>query len=630
MQGVRIHSLDLPFVKISQFYIKLDKKLIVSIKDVETITTIKEQKQNLNVNDYISYLPIINNLFKSISIQNLTINKNTIKLLFKDNTFYIDTPEFTLDSTLSPKDDATIFDIKHFYLKKYDVRLKGELTATISKYKFLFKGKYEVSNLAGKIEFLVNNDELFYRLDSVALDSIEPFMEHLNTFITIEPNINNWVYKFITATKYKINNLEGKFNLKTLEYYPNLMSAEADVENISVSFHQDVPPALIPKAKIMLKNDELHFKAPIATYMNKTFQNPNVFIYRLLSEDSGIIVELKNANALLDKEVQKILKAFKLNIPLLQNKSTNNSYLLLDVDFDPASVERYKGVFELKDSYAKLSGLDIFSKSGKIYMDNEFITFKNVHMRHKELFDINFSGKLNTKTKQFFGDSYFKNIKLDFQNTTLFDIKDETSPIKFEILDTGVSIYVKALDTLMKFEENNNSFLIEDISYIRKYSKIFQDLNISQAKTKVETQEFKNYKATLELKHLKTPLYLNKKNIQNIDVEILSNGKTLQANAKDYNISASYNDNLQITIKDLDIKTDLINSDSTQSIDQKINFTGYNSTIEDINKNYKILNDTFKLQIDGKNLYFKSKYKDSLLELRKRKEAFYLESEKLF
>ncbi|DAB32295.1 MAG TPA: hypothetical protein CFH79_04715, partial [Sulfurospirillum sp. UBA11407] len=38
LQGVRINSLSLPFVEVTQLYIKLDKKLIVSIKDLKIKT----------------------------------------------------------------------------------------------------------------------------------------------------------------------------------------------------------------------------------------------------------------------------------------------------------------------------------------------------------------------------------------------------------------------------------------------------------------------------------------------------------------------------------------------------------------------------------------------------------------
>ncbi|MBT0612739.1 DUF3971 domain-containing protein, partial [Campylobacter hyointestinalis subsp. hyointestinalis] len=91
INGIKIDNFHSNIIDIEKLYIKLDKKLIVNLKNLE-IHKQKNQKKSskelLDISDNIIWL---NRLFKEINIENLTYGEFSIKLLYKDNIFYIDT-----------------------------------------------------------------------------------------------------------------------------------------------------------------------------------------------------------------------------------------------------------------------------------------------------------------------------------------------------------------------------------------------------------------------------------------------------------------------------------------------------------------------------------------------------------
>ncbi|HEH5507151.1 TPA: DUF3971 domain-containing protein, partial [Campylobacter jejuni] len=97
--GIVISSIQFDFLKLEQLYIKLDKKLIVRAKNItinETQNSEISSQTHSSDNTSTEILKITKNLkylytfVKEIDIQNLNIKDNHVRILFKDNEFFID------------------------------------------------------------------------------------------------------------------------------------------------------------------------------------------------------------------------------------------------------------------------------------------------------------------------------------------------------------------------------------------------------------------------------------------------------------------------------------------------------------------------------------------------------------
>ncbi|WP_051663689.1 hypothetical protein [Campylobacter hyointestinalis] len=92
INGIKIDNFHSNIIDIEKLYIKLDKKLIVNLKNLEIHKQKNQKKSNKELLDISDNIIWLNRLFKEINIENLTYGEVSIKLLYKDNIFYIDTP----------------------------------------------------------------------------------------------------------------------------------------------------------------------------------------------------------------------------------------------------------------------------------------------------------------------------------------------------------------------------------------------------------------------------------------------------------------------------------------------------------------------------------------------------------
>ncbi|MFW5619302.1 MAG: hypothetical protein ACOCMY_05445 [Campylobacter hyointestinalis] len=151
INGIKIDNFHSNIIDIEKLYIKLDKKLIVNLKNLE-IHKQKNQKKSskelLDISDNIIWL---NRLFKEINIENLTYGEVSIKLLYKDNIFYIDTPRLTINTAIENKNKILIVSAKEIKFKDYNVTIWGDFKADIIENKYSFLGNFTSYELSGKL-----------------------------------------------------------------------------------------------------------------------------------------------------------------------------------------------------------------------------------------------------------------------------------------------------------------------------------------------------------------------------------------------------------------------------------------------------------------------------------------------
>lgn len=627
IEGFRIQSFSLPFFKVEQFYIKLDKKLIVSAKNLTITHATKQKTSYQELLEYTKKIPWLNLLFDSISIENLYFTNNTIHFLYKNDIFYIENNEFSVDSSISEKDGQLFVKIKQANLKDYDIFLQGMLQIDIKKNTYTYDGGFEVAQIRGTTRLYLEGSKLFYRLKTSELASIEPFMEHLNTKVAIEPQINNWVYKNIVAKKYKIENLEGIFDVQTFEYFPKLMRAEAIAKDVSISFHPHVSPALSPHVRLTLEDDTLTFHTEVGFYAGKKLQNPQVYIYNLMSNDTGIIVDL-HSNTLLDGAIHSILQAFQIDIPITQTSGANNSHIRLDVDFAPVGIRKAEGTFQFQDANLNLAGLSLHSKNGTVKLDDTQVILENVHMRHTTLFDINTSGVLDTHSKLFEGTTNINDLDLAINDQNLLHVSDKMSKVAFEIGEKSTAISLLDLQTKLSFKKDSADFEVFDIQKIIPYSKILQTLAMQKGSIHVSTKDYENFSANAVIRDIDTPFYRGDKNIRDVNLSVNSDAKTLDLNALNGALQIRSSDTIEVSLHDLDVQQNF----STQgSFEQIPDFTLFanNVNILDANSSSKLKSESFELKKQKDTLAFQSTFEGGKLLFEKGADYIFIDGKNL-
>ena len=625
--GIRIDHLILPKVKISQLYIKLDKKLIVSIEKIDINIKSKNNSSLKEIHDITKNLPYLHMFFESISIHNITYDNKTVQLLYKNDVFYGDSNFLTIDAKIKNIDGSIDIDIKRMILKDFNLSLKGALNVNLINNEFNFKGKYQTFNINGNTELKIINNVLYYRLNSKKFKSLKPLMDFLSKKINLEPLISAWIYKKIIAQEYELHNIEGKFNLNTFDFYPKLMKAKATGKNVLIKFDKNVPPVLVNEMDIILKNDQLIFDIKKAEYQGKDVTKTKVHIYHLMTVGAGIVVDIK-ANTILDDSIHDILHAFDIRVPITQTAGTTEANVKIDIKFRPFGVKSYTGYFKINDANITLSGLPIYSKSGYITLDNGIVTLENVNLKYNTIFDIYTSGDLNINNGVYNSENFIDTLNINFDNLNILHIENFNTKSSMKIMDNGTSIYIDKLKTTLEFLNNTNKIKLEDLSLIYPYSKIMHTFDVRGGKVDIDTKNFIQYNVNAKLEEMNIPLTKNNKPITELELLIKTDGSDLTLSSVDKNIELIKKDNINLKIKNIDVVFDSSKLDNSIELGD-ITITGINSNITDTNSTLNIPSDHFVYKINKQHKTFNSTFFKQTIFLEQTDKTLYINSKNL-
>ncbi|WP_458249714.1 YhdP family protein, partial [Aliarcobacter butzleri] len=125
--GIKIDSFSFSNFLISQFYIKMDKKLILSIEKVEYKSKSSKESNSLeNLKNDIQLLPKILKIFQSIKIESLKINENQFYIWFNGKELYLDNNFVNISSKINDSSNTVFFELNSLYLKDYKVLFDGK------------------------------------------------------------------------------------------------------------------------------------------------------------------------------------------------------------------------------------------------------------------------------------------------------------------------------------------------------------------------------------------------------------------------------------------------------------------------------------------------------------------------
>ncbi len=621
INGISIDSMTLPKIKIDQLYIKLDKKLIVTIESLEIkketqVDTSLEESTTL-----IQNFPYLNQFFSHIDIKHILYDNETFALTYNEGLFTLDSKHLNVTLHIFPVDKWRFnIDVDEAFLKDYALHVKGMVRSDIRQKEYSFEGNFETFGLKGRALLELKQSLLTYHLQSEKFDNkaLSDFMNFLVTQIELEPIVKAWIHENIVAKEYILDNLEGKLDIDTGEYFPLEMKGHAHVQDALISFEPSVPAAHADAIGITLENDKLLFDISNPTYESKNIQKADVFIYNLLTKGTGIVVDL-NTKARLDDKIHKILHAFNIDVPITQTSGLTDASVKLDIRFLPYDINA-TGLFKLSPSNFLLSGVPMSTNAGEVSLNNFIVTLDHTNMRYKNLFDLNATGVFDTQKGHFDGKVDINSLFLDFSGNTLLDThKLMNQKGSFDIDDNATRISLPSLGTTISFGDTTNSFKMSDLSLLMPLSPFMQENNLTTGTLDVQTKDFNTFNASIVLNDVSTPFLDNNQTLNHLEITLSTDTKSLDAYTLDHKLSLHFDKEIILHVKDLN----LLVPDGNASLNMPIKTTifGENSSIIDSNTSKTVLSDRYSLVLYKDEIALRSTRGKSLFEYEKKKKV---------
>ena len=619
LNGITLDKLHLPKLKIEQLYIKLDKKLIVSIENLSIDAQTQKDTSLEEASFFIEHLATFYGLFDTLRIGKISYLNESLSLDFSNNTFHVQSGHMSADLLLTPI-DRYVFDIKfsNVELKDFSLRMEGEASIDLQKKLYTFNGTYDFFGIKGITLLDVKNTLMSYHIQTEHFTNKElsDVMNYLSPIAELDPIAKAWIHENILSNDYILHFLEGKLDLRTYDYFPYEIRGSATVMDANVSFNPLVPPAHVDKIGILFENDKLLFDVYKPRYGDKPVEKADVFIYNLIGKGTGIVVDL-NATAMLDHEIHKILHAFNIHVPITQTSGKTDANIRLDIKFLPYDINA-TGTFTLSPSDFMLNSLPLKTRYGDIRLDNRLITLNKTNIRYKNLFDINATGLFDTRKESFDGVIDINSLILDFGKVHLLNIPALSHQKASMLIDTsGTHMLLPELDVRMDFNEQRNDFILLSLLKLQPYSPFMKEMGLLRGEARVWTKDFDVFDANLSLLNLSTPFKENNHSIQDLFITLTTDTKVLDLTALNSKLSLHLDEALRLHVNDINLSINEKESDFEAPL--KITLLGTNSSIVMNDSNKSILSDTYTLTLFEKDIFMQSRYGKTQFDYEKKK-----------
>ncbi|MBS9782602.1 MAG: DUF3971 domain-containing protein, partial [Arcobacter sp.] len=304
--GIKIDSFSFGNLKLTQFYIKLDKKLIVDVKNIEYLSKkskVSNSYEDLKANIHI--LPKVLKFFQRINIENLKIDGNKFKISLDDKNLYFDNKFVNISSKVSFRSKQVVFDFLSLHLKDFDVFLDGKVKIDYFKENMNYFGKYSYQDLQGNLKLDIDKKLVKFYLNSQKFKSLR----FLKKYLSLPKIAEEWMYDNVKGDLV-LDEFYGSFDLEKMRIIEPSLQGKAHIDKALVKFEPSLNPLKVDRINVKFKNDTLSFDLENPIYENISIKGSRVLINNLTNIKGEVIVEIKAKNKL-NKKIINLLKAYE-------------------------------------------------------------------------------------------------------------------------------------------------------------------------------------------------------------------------------------------------------------------------------------------------------------------------------
>ena len=603
--GINVEKFSFASINVSKLYIKLDKKLIVQIEEIELPATSQSQNSVNDFKKHIQYVPTLLTIFQKIDIESLKIKNNEFTITIDEEIFYIDNKFINLSAKPLIQNDIVTLNLYSLFLKDYNLLFDGLLKVNLQSDDVLFSGKVLYEDLDISLNAQTNDDVIDFVLKS---NHEFPNIHFIKDFITLDETIEEWMYQNVTGVM-NLEYLQGQLDRKTFLPIVSSLDGVATIKDADITFNKAVQNVKTKAITVAFKNDNLYFDLENPMYNNISINGSNVVIHALSKEEeaSNIVITLKTKNRL-NKDVLTILKAYEIDLPLVQQSGTTNAELAIQIYFKNDEMIT-KGVFETKDSRFSLNGFEFTAKKALVELDNSTVSIKNSNVFVDNLLTANLNLTIDTNTNLASGNAKVNNLFVKTDAVSLIDMNNITTDVLIDY-NTFTKINLPHLFTEISLLKDFTRIELSNLAFLYDKSKLLQDLKIEEGSLSLYLKDKENIDFKGTLTKFDFPIVQKDGNkLQTLTLKGEVKNGNVVVGSSDEKIKVEITDNKNhLFLKDYDILKEnntLLQDNSSTNLE----IIGINSTVL-LNDKQKLLADNYVLLLKNNTMNLKLSHKD--------------------
>lgn len=570
--GFTIDQLDLGPFEADRLYIKIDKKLIIraqrfvyhggmeegSSLDRETVVTLL--RRSFTLLDFV----------REVDVKNFYAAGEKFTLHYENFTFLIESSMGSLNGRMAFMEPKLSLDVENLTLKEQNTTLSGQIlydlgdddyrasvavknphfsgladfagtrekvTAYIHEGVFHYKknraelsGKAEIDlesftgtftgdadglGINAKIHGELAGDQLELTVHHATATSLEKLVQVLPT----NQDAKVWIHGRTQAARYYLEYLYAKINVKTGHLDERSFRLSGTANDAVIHFHPDLPPATAAKIDVAIEENRLTIQGHGASYQGNDAK-VRVEIGDLFDRTALLRLQLQTP-ALLNREIRRVLAAFKVKLGFEQTEGVNDTLLQVAIKLFGMETEILSRTRVKEGRFTLLGGKELVLKKGTVRVDGADVFLEDMDARFDNLARFRLSGTLDTQTNRMDGKGLLTD--LDIGVPLLLDMKPVATSV---VAETGktLDIILPDLKARLHLPEKGFSLRMDDVSLFKEYSTLLRYFAVDGGTLDL-AGDGENLRALFDLNSSRPVLFKNGEPIRRVRGQYEENGE---------------------------------------------------------------------------------------------------------
>ncbi len=486
--GIYADNLTLGHYKIDGLYIKLDKKLTLKAHKI-TIPKSKDNPSFENVDKVFDNIKYLFTFFYYIELGKVHFENNELNIIFADDLLYITSDDYEIAGNIHREGKKYTADIPLLYLKKDDIEIKGELVYYLDSDKLETKGEFDAYDLKGEFKANKKKDTIDFALKSEMFTDLTTFADKL----PLRETVKSWIVEKVQAKRYRLNALSGSGTIRDDGFKLDFDALKANMllEDVKIHYKEKLPLVLAEGCILTYVDGGLYFDLKNPTYTDRNLSGSKVSIIDLIGKKPATLIVDLHIKTEIDNVVQEILKAYDLQIPVMQEGSMANADVKITIPLQKSAQKTsvYVNV-NLEEGDVYINKIKLPVLKGNVQYDKGLVTLKDIDLK-ESWYEGRVNGKVDLKTKK--ADLKFdaKQVSLGEKNEKFFILKNELLPLTLEY-KKNIVVDVPTLNLKIVNRPEDMLLQVEAIEKIKPYLKDF-GLQINGGNLDITTEDFVSY-----------------------------------------------------------------------------------------------------------------------------------------
>ncbi len=484
--GVSVDKVKIAQYHMEGLYIKLDKRLTLKADKV-VIPRPKASPSWESVDETFERIKYLLTFFEHIDLKQIEFENNILGIHFLDNILQISSKEYLVRGNVHREGKMLIGKIPMLQLKEHNIVVRGEFSYDLHQDRLQVEGKFLYGEIVGFFSAFKQGESIEFTLSTDGFHDLRSIIDKF----AIHPSVKPWIVEHIKAKRYQLISLRAKGDITTSGFRLDLDSLKgvALFEGVSISFKQELPPVLARSMTLHYSHQKgLEFDLEHPSYLGKNLNGSAVTIGHLQDDNTTLHLHLK-FDTRFDKEVQDILKAYGIEVPVLQKSGKVIASLDAQIALkEPQS--HFEADVQFEEGDVEIKGVRLPVKSGRLHYEGSRIELDGIVLKD-EMYEGVVDGTIDLSNKRASLLFDAKTVALSKENELLFGLKDRKIPFRLSYAK-GVEIEMPQYEIALRSKEDKITLVLENLSKIAPF--VSDEIPIHEGgKLTIETKDFEKF-----------------------------------------------------------------------------------------------------------------------------------------